>query len=59
MVVAVVVIGLSSKEAIEASVTVRLVPLLLEGALLELLEAVGADKVLRVELFEHGRNAAT
>ena len=37
---------------------VGLVVLLLEGALVELLQAEGADKVLRVELLEHGRDTA-
>ena len=47
----------SSKKALEASVAVRLVSLLLESALLQLLQAVRADEVLRVELFKHRRNA--
>lgn len=38
--------------------TVRLVALLLEGALVQLLQAESADEVLGVELPEHGRNAA-
>ena len=37
---------------------VRLVVLLLEGALVQLLKAEGADEVLRVKLLEHGRDAA-
>lgn len=37
---------------------VGLVVLLLEGALVQLLQAEGAHKVLRVELAEHGGNAA-
>lgn len=37
---------------------VRFVVLLLEGALVELLQAEGADKVLRVELLGHGGDAA-
>lgn len=37
---------------------VRLVVLLLEGAFVELLEAEGADEVLRVELLGHGGDAA-
>lgn len=48
-----------AEEALEAAVTVRLVSLLLESALFQLLQTVRADKVLRVELFEHGRDAAT
>ena len=35
------------------------VVLLLEGALVQLLQAKGADKVLRMELSEHGGDAAT
>lgn len=35
------------------------VVLLLEGALVELLEAEGTDKMLRVELLAHGRDAPT
>lgn len=38
---------------------VRLLLVLLEGALIELLQAEGAVKVLRVVLLEHGGNAAT
>lgn len=38
--------------------TVRLVVLLLEGALVQLSQAEGADEVLRVVLAEHGRDAA-
>ena len=52
-----IVFVFSSKKALEASVAVRLVSLLLESALLQLLQAVRADKVLRVELFKHRRNA--
>lgn len=37
---------------------VRFIVLFFEGALVELLEAEGADKVLRVELAEHGSDAA-
>lgn len=37
--------------------TVWLLVLLLEGSLVELLEAEGAEKVLWVELSEHGRDA--
>lgn len=37
---------------------VWLVLLLLEGSLVQLLEAEGADKVFRVEFLKHGRNAA-
>jgi len=40
-------------------VAVRLIILLLEGALVELLEAEGTHEVLRVELLEHGCDAAT
>lgn len=48
----------SPKELDEAGVAVRLLVLLLEGALVELLEAEGADKMLRVELPCHGCDAA-
>lgn len=37
---------------------VRLVVLLLEGSFVELLQAEGAHKVLRVELLGHGSDAA-
>lgn len=46
------------EELIEAVMAVRLIVLLLEGALVELPEAEGADEVLRVELAEHGGDAA-
>lgn len=49
----------SAEELVEAPVAVGLVVLLLEGALVELLEAERADKVLRVELPEHGGDATT
>jgi hypothetical protein len=39
-------------------VTVRLFSLLLESSLVELLQAEGADEMLRVELPEHGGDAA-
>lgn len=39
--------------------TVWLVRLLLKGALVELLETEGADKVLRMEFAEHGRDASS
>lgn len=47
-----------SKQFFKASVAVRFVILFFEGALVELLEAESADKVLRVELAEHGGDAA-
>lgn len=47
-----------AEELEEAVLTVRLVVLLLEGALVELLEAEGTDEVLRVELLGHGGDAA-
>lgn len=47
-----------TEELDEAALAVGLVVLLLEGALVELLEAEGADKVLRVELLAHGGDAA-
>ena len=50
--------GGSAEELDEAGVAVRLVILLLEGALVQLLQAERADKVLRVKLLEHGRDAA-
>lgn len=48
----------SPKKLDEARVAVGLVVLLFEGAFVELLEAEGADKVLRVELARHGCDAA-
>lgn len=39
--------------------TVWLVLVLLEGALVQLLQAEGTDKVFRVKLFKHGRDATT
>lgn len=50
--------GCLAEKLEEAVLTVRLVVLLLEGALVELLEAEGTDKVLRVELLGHGGDAA-
>lgn len=50
--------GSLAEELEEAVLTVRLVVLLLKGALVELLEAEGTDKVLRVELLGHGGDAA-
>lgn len=47
-----------TEELDEAALAVGLVVLLLEGALVELLETEGADKVLRVELLAHGGDAA-
>lgn len=41
----------------EATMTIWFVVLLLEGALIELLEAEGTDKMLRVELLAHRRDA--
>lgn len=49
----------SAKELLEAGVTVRLVVLLFEGALVELPQAEGADKMFRVVLAEHSGDAAT
>jgi len=49
----------SSEYLVEAGVAVRLVLLLLESTLVQLLEAEGADEVFRVEFLEHGRNAAS
>lgn len=49
---------LLSEESVEALLAVGLLPALLEGALVELPEAVGADEVLWVELAHHGRDAA-
>lgn len=42
----------------KAPMAVRFVILLLEGALVELLETEGTDKMLRVELLAHGRDAS-
>lgn len=50
--------GHLAEELEEAVLTVRLVVLLLEGALVELLEAEGTDEVLRVELLGHGGDTA-
>ena len=50
--------GRLAEELEKAVLTVRLVVLLLEGALVELLEAEGADEVLGVELLGHGGDAA-
>lgn len=47
-----------TKQLVEAGVAVRLVLLLFERALVELLEAEGTDKVLRVELTAHRGDAA-
>ena len=48
----------SSKEPVVASVAVGFVAVLLEGSLVELLEAKRADKVFGVKLAEHGGDAA-
>ena len=48
----------SAEELDEAGVAVGLLVLLLEGALVELFEAEGADEVLGVELLVHGGDAA-
>lgn len=50
-------VGLT-EELQEAALTVGLVILLLEGALVELLEAKGAHEMLGVELLGHGGDAA-
>ena len=42
----------------EAALAVGLVVLLLEGTLVQLLQAEGTHKVFRVELLGHGRDAA-
>ena len=47
-----------AEELDEAALAVGLVILLFEGALVELLEAEGKDKVLRVELLGHCCDAA-
>lgn len=47
-----------AEELQEAALAVRLVVLLLEGALVELLEAEGAHEMLGVELLGHGGDAA-
>lgn len=49
----------SSEYLVEAGVAVWLVLLLLESALIQLLQAEGADEVFRVEFLEHGRDAAS
>lgn len=48
-----------AEQLVEASVAIRLVVLLLEGALVQLLQAERAHKMLRVELPEHGGYAST
>lgn len=48
-----------SKKLVKASVTVGLVVLLLKRALVQLLQAECAHEMLRMELLEHGRDAAT
>lgn len=48
----------STKELVKASVAIGFVVLLLERALVQLLQAKGAHKVLRVELAEHGGDAS-
>jgi len=48
----------STEETIEATVAVRLIALLFEGAFLQLFQTVRADKVFRVKLAKHGRYAA-
>lgn len=51
--------GISLAEELdEAALTVRLVVLLFEGALVELLETEGTDKMLRMKLLAHGCDAA-
>lgn len=47
-----------AEELEEAVLAVRLVVLLLEGALVELLETEGTDEVLRMELLRHGGDTA-
>lgn len=47
-----------TEELDEAAVAVGFVVLFFEGAFVELLQAEGADKVLRVELLGHGGDAA-
>lgn len=47
-----------TKQLVEAAVAVGFVVLLLERALVQLLQAEGTDKVLRVEFAEHGGDAA-
>lgn len=48
----------SAKQLFEAGVAVGLVILLLEGALIQLTQAEGTNKVFRVVFPEHGRDAA-
>lgn len=52
-------VALSTEQLFEAAVAVGLVVLLLEGALVQLLQAESADEVLRVKLAEHRGYAAT
>jgi hypothetical protein len=48
-----------AEEFVKARMTVGLVVLFLECAFVQLLEAEGADEVLRMKLPEHGRDAPT
>lgn len=47
----------STEYLVEAGVAVGLVLLLLERALVQLLETEGADEMFRMEFLKHGRNA--
>lgn len=49
----------SSEKAFETSMAVRLISLLFKGALLQLFQAIRADKVFRVKFFEHRSDATT
>ena len=49
----------SAKQSVVASMAKRFVPVFLEGPLVELFQAEWADKVLGVELPEHGGDATT
>merc|ERR1719234_2539373 len=50
--------SLLSKQSVKALVAIRFLPLLLEGALIQLLQAEAADKMLWMEFAEHGSDTA-
>lgn len=47
-----------SKQSVKALVAIRFLPLLLEGTLIQLLQAEAADKMLWMEFAEHGSDTA-
>jgi hypothetical protein len=48
-----------AEQSLEAAMTMRLVTVFFERALLQLLQTIRAHKVLRVKFAEHGRDAPT